>query len=174
MIFRAGAGESADQLPENARPQFARADVIEEKKRLGPKDGNIVDAMIDKVLANGVVAIESEGDLELGPHAVGAGDQHGLAEFFGLQRKKAAEAAHFAQDLAAMGGGQQLGQRGFDLVAQIDVHPCRGISFLTHVRRNLSASAWRDKENGGFFGDLLLALFVSIRQRISRRCITRR
>ena len=109
--------------------QFARADVIQKEKRFRAQHGDVVDAMIDKVLADRVVAVHGEGDFQLGAHAVGAGDQHRLAEFFGVEGEQAAEAADFAQDLAAAGGGEQARQGGFDFVAQVNVDARRGVSF---------------------------------------------
>ena len=117
-------------------PQLARADVIQKEKRLRAQHGDVVDAMIDKILADGVVAVHGEGDFELGAHAVGAGDQDGLAEFFGVEGEQSAEAADFAQHLAAVGGGEQLGQGGFDPVAQVNIDARR--------RRKLSVSCKRD------------------------------
>src|SRR5579862_2342960 len=101
--------------------------------------------MIDKILPDRVVAVEGEGDFELGAHAVRAGDEHGLAEFSGVEGEKAAEAAHLTQDLAAAGGGQQLGQGGLDLVTKGNIDSSRGVCFLTHVPRNLPGGAGRDK-----------------------------
>jgi hypothetical protein len=46
MIFRAGAGETFDDFGENVRLQFSRAEVIEEKQRLGAQPGDAIDAMV--------------------------------------------------------------------------------------------------------------------------------
>ncbi len=89
--------------------------------------------MIDQVLADGVVAVQGEGDFELGAHAVGAGDEDRLAEFLGVQREQAAKAADLAQHLAAAGGGEQPGQGGLDPVAQVNIDPRRRVSFAPHA-----------------------------------------
>ena len=88
--------------------------------------------MVDEVLADGVVAVHGEGELELGADAVGAGDEDGLAVFFDVEGEKAAEAADFAEDFGAMRGGEELRQRGFDAIAEVNVHTRAGISFLFH------------------------------------------
>ena len=140
-------GKAGDQLREDAGPQRPRADVIQKEKRFRAQDGDVVDAMIDKVLADGVVAVHGEGDLELGAHAVGAGDQDRLAELFGVQREQAAEAAHLAEHLAAARGGQQPGQGGFDLVAQVNVNAGGGVSFLLHPPGTVAPGPPPDKAN---------------------------
>ena len=147
MIGGAGAGKARDQLLEDPGPQLPRADVIQKEKRFRAENGDVVDAMIDEVLADGVVAVQGEGDFQLGAHAVGAGDQDRLAEFLGVEGKQAAEAAHVAEHLAAAGGGEQAGQRGLDFVAQADVHAGGGISFLLHLRGKVAPGAPPDKGN---------------------------
>ncbi len=77
--------------------------------------------------------VHREGELELGAHAVHTADQDRLAIFFHVQREQAAEAAHFAEHLAPVRGGEQLRQRGFHFVAQINVHAGGGVCFLFHV-----------------------------------------
>ena len=48
----------------------AKREVIEEEERARATDEDIVDAMVDQVGADGLVAIEGEGDLELGADAI--------------------------------------------------------------------------------------------------------
>ena len=48
-------GKTGEQLIEDARLQFLRADVIEKKKRARAENGNVVHAMIHKIGADGVV-----------------------------------------------------------------------------------------------------------------------
>ena len=88
--------------------------------------------MIDQILADRVMTVHGEGDFELGPHAIRAGNQHRLPEFFGIERKQPAEPPDLAEHFTAMGGGQQPGQSGLDLVSQINIHPGGGVSFLFH------------------------------------------
>jgi len=71
----AGLGEAGDDLPEDARVELCRGDVVEEEEGAGAGDGDVVDAVVDQILANGVVLVGREGDLELGADAVDARDQ---------------------------------------------------------------------------------------------------
>ena len=56
------------------------ADVVEEEERLGALDEDVVDAVVDEVLADGRVLLREAGDLELRADAVRAPDkEHVLA-----------------------------------------------------------------------------------------------
>ena len=132
MVPCAAAGKAGDDLREDARLEFAGADVIQEEERFSAEDGDVIHAMVDEVLANGVMAVESEGELELGADSVGAGDEDGLAVFFHIEGEEAAEAAKLAEDLGTVRGGQELGEGGLDAVAEINVHTRASISFYIH------------------------------------------
>ena len=138
VVFRAGFGEAFDQVLEHFRLKFAGADVIEEKERFRAEDCDVVDAVIDQVLADRVVLAHGEGELELGADAIDAGDEDGLLVFFGVEGEEAAEAADLAEDFAAVSGGEQLGEGGFDLVPKIDIHTGFRVCFLT------GHFSWRD------------------------------
>ena len=88
--------------------------------------------MIDEVLADGVVPIHREGDLQLGPDAVDARDEDRLPVFPGVEREQAAEPAHFAQHLATARGSEQSRKSCFGSVPKIDVHPGGGVGFVFH------------------------------------------
>ena len=115
------------------RLQFTGAKIIEEEQRFRAQHGDVIDAMVHEVRADGVVLILLEGDLELGADAVHAADENRFAIFFHVQREQAAEAADLAEHLAAMRAGEQLGQGGFDFVAEINIHAGGGVSFLFHA-----------------------------------------
>ena len=53
-------------------------EVVEEEERSGALHGDVVDAVVDQVGADGVVNSEFEGDLELGANTVCTGDQDRL------------------------------------------------------------------------------------------------
>ena len=76
-----GLAESAQELVENTRLQFFRADVIEKKKRPRAEDGDVVDTMIHQIGADGVVFVHGEGDFQFRADAIDAGDEHRLAAF---------------------------------------------------------------------------------------------
>ena len=83
--------------------RLAGGEVIEEEERRGALHGDVVDAVVDEVGADGVVDAEFEGDLELGADAVGAGDEDGLLVLAGIELEEAAEAADFAKHVAGEG-----------------------------------------------------------------------
>ena len=56
---------------------------------------------------NGVVNSELEGDLQLGSHAIGGGDQHRVGILLEIEREEAAEAADLAQHLLVEGLARQ-------------------------------------------------------------------
>jgi hypothetical protein len=62
-----------------ATSSLPQAKVVEEEQRLGALHQDVVHAHRHEVDADGVVAVQLEGELELGADAVGAGDQHRLA-----------------------------------------------------------------------------------------------
>jgi hypothetical protein len=96
--------------------------------------------------------VHGEGDFKLGADSIGAGNQHGLAEFFGIKRKEPAKTANLAQHFAAMGGSEQPGQVGFDPISQININPGGGVSFLSHAGGTLPASVKSDKRRVGLSG----------------------
>ena len=130
VVFRAGAGEALDDVREHVRLQLAGAEVIEEEQRFRAEHGDVVDAMVHEIRADGVVLVLLEGDLELGADAVHGRDEDRLAIFFHVQREESAEAADLAEHLAAMRAGEQLRQRGFDSIPKINIHAGGGVSFL--------------------------------------------
>ena len=143
MILRASARKAADQFGKDARLQLSRADIIQKEKRFRPEDRDVIDAMVDQVLADSVMAVHGEGDFELGPHAIRAGNQHRLPELFGVERKQPAEPANLAEHLTAMGGRQQPGQTGLDLVSEVNIDTGSSVSFLFHCGAQVTCPALR-------------------------------
>ena len=68
----AGFGEAFEDLLEDDGVEFFTADVVEEKQGPGADDGDVIDAMVDEILADRVVAVGGKGDFELGADAVRA------------------------------------------------------------------------------------------------------
>ncbi len=101
-VGAAGIGEAGDDLFGDFAVEAAGGQVIEEEERRGSLDGNIVDAVVDEVGADGVMDAQMEGELELGSDAVGGGDKDGLL-VFAIEFEEAAEAADFAEDIAGKG-----------------------------------------------------------------------
>ena len=87
-----------DHLFRDLRLQLAGGQVVHEEQRRGALHGNVVHAVVDQIAAHGVVQAHLEGDLELGAHAVHAGDQHRIVILLLVELEESAEAANFAQD----------------------------------------------------------------------------
>ncbi len=84
----------------------AAGEVIEEEQRLGTLYQDVIDAHRHQVLADRVVAVPLEGQLELGADAVGARHQHRFAIFLRKleQRAEAADAGQHFRPHGAPGG----------------------------------------------------------------------
>jgi hypothetical protein len=107
--------------------QLAGGEVVEEEQGRGTLYGDVVDAVIDEVGADGVVDAEFEGDLELGTNAVCARDQHRLREFFEIEREEAAEAADLGEHVLVECFAREHFDALLGAVAGRDVDACRGI-----------------------------------------------
>src|SRR5215470_527508 len=77
-------------------------EVVEEVERLRPVDEQVVDSHRDEVDTHRVVAVGGEGDMQLGPHSVGGGDEDGLAVTL-RDGDEGREGADPAQDLGPAG-----------------------------------------------------------------------
>ena len=89
-------------LIENARLQFFRADIIEKKERPRAEDGDVVDAMVDQIGADGVVLIQREGDLSVWSRRHQRSRPAPAPAFRKIRREQSAEPADLAQNLGAM------------------------------------------------------------------------
>jgi hypothetical protein len=69
---------AADQVGQHRLLDLRHRDVVKEEERLGPLHDEVVDVHRDQVNADRVVHAEHLRELDLGPHAVGARDQHRL------------------------------------------------------------------------------------------------
>ena len=67
----AGVGDALDETGDQVLFQLAHANVVEEEQRRRARRQNVVNAMVDDVVAKGVVAPERPGDADLRPHRVG-------------------------------------------------------------------------------------------------------
>ena len=84
---------------------FADCDIVEEEQRLCTAAGDVVDAHGNAVDADRVMLVHQERQLELGAHAVRAGDQNGVGHALELRAEQTAEAAertHNALDVGAL------------------------------------------------------------------------
>ena len=76
--------------------------VVEEEERLGAVDEDVVDAHGDEVDPHRVELPGRRGDLDLGPHAVGARDEDRVAVLPRGEAEEARERADLPQDLLAV------------------------------------------------------------------------
>ena len=106
-------------------------EIIEEEERRRAVHGNVIDAVVHQIRAHGVMAIEGEGELQLGADAIDAGDQHGVAGE-SLQREESAEGADLPQNTGAEGAAGQLLDAGFGFACGVDIDA--GVA-IAHRRR---------------------------------------
>jgi hypothetical protein len=99
---------------------MAASEVIQEKQRFGALYQDVVDAHGNQILADGVVLVHLECQLQLGADAVGAGNQHRLAIVFRQfhQRAEAADTAQHFRAQRAFGVGLDALHQG---IAGIDI-----------------------------------------------------
>jgi len=129
-VGAAGLGEPADDGLNRLAvllPELAGGEVVEEEERRGALYGDVVDAVVDQVGANGVVNAEFEGDLELGADAVGRRDEHRLGELLQVKRKQAAEAADFGEYVLVEGFAREHFDALLGAVAGGDVDAGAGV-----------------------------------------------
>ncbi len=124
----AGFTDALHHLLDDHVFQLAGREIVEEEERRRTLHGDVVDTVVYQVLAHGVVDAEFEGNLQLGPDAVGTGDQHGVRKFFQVQRKQAAEAANLGEHLPIESLACQHLDALLAAVSRGDVDACVGVT----------------------------------------------
>jgi hypothetical protein len=119
-------GQAGDDLLRNFAVEAASGEVVEEEERGCALDGDVVDAVVDEVGADGVMDAELEGELELGADAVGRGDQDWLL-VFAVETEEAAEAADLAEHVAGEGALGEVLDALFGAIAGGDVDAGVGV-----------------------------------------------
>jgi hypothetical protein len=127
----APAREARDHVVGHVRRQLARGVVVEEEERARAADGDVVHAVVDEVLAHGVVPAGAHGHVQLRAHAVDRRDEHGLPVVGGVQGEKAAEGADVGEDAGGEGAPDERLDAADGLVAGRDVYA--GIPVGRHV-----------------------------------------
>ena len=125
----AAVAHALDDVGDPLRHVFAAGDIIEEKQGLGPAADDVVDAHGHAVHAHGVVLVHEKGQLQLGAHPVGAGDQHRLGHAGQVRHEQAAEAADVGADALRGGAGDMALHQLHGPVPGGDVHARRGVGF---------------------------------------------
>ena len=110
--------------------EFFRADVVEKEERLCSDDGDVVDAVIDEALTDGVVTASHECEFQLCADAVHAGDEHGVFHPAKVRAKKSAEAADFAEHFGAVRSFYERLNAALDAVAEVHIHASGGVGFF--------------------------------------------
>ena len=126
----AGPGKAGKELVEDARLQFFRADVVEEKKWARAQDGDVVHAMVHEIGPDGVVPIQGKRDLQFRADAVHARDEHRLAHAGKVRRKEAAEAADFAENFRTVRPFYAGLNAALYEVTEINVNAGEGVGFF--------------------------------------------
>ena len=125
--FTAGAAHALNKLVDNRRVKFPHRKVIEEKKRRGALDENVVDAMIDEVAADGGVHAHCHGDFQLGADAIGARNENRLFPLLVVEREERAETADTAEDAAGESAVGVMPDALLHFVGDSDVHSGVGV-----------------------------------------------
>ncbi len=126
-VVLAGLGQSADHLFGDLQLQLAHRQVVHEEQRRGALHGDVVDAVVHQVAADGVVHAHFKGELELGAHAIDAADQHGIGEFLLVHLEEPAKAADLAEDTLVEGAVRQVLDALLGAIRLFDVDACVGV-----------------------------------------------
>ena len=127
VVRPAGARDTRDNLLGDLRHEVPSRDVIEERERCGPVHQNVVDRMIDEILADGVVNARRRGDEDFRSHAIGRHHQHGLLETIG-HADHAAEPADLAPGERCPRGAHELRDAPFRFGGSVQLHAGRGVA----------------------------------------------
>ena len=123
-VLAARLGEAGQHLGQDGLVQARGREVVEEEQRLGALHEDVVDAMVDEILAHGVVAAALGGHRDLGPDAVDAGHEQRLARR-GLEQ--AAEGADLVADPGVPGRAHVVAAAGQGPGGGVDIDPAVGV-----------------------------------------------
>lgn len=101
----AGGSHAVDDGGDLFGFKFGGGDVIEEEEGGGPLNEDVIDAMVNEILADGIPAVHVGGDFGFGADTVGGGDEDGVVELFEVgDIEEAAEVAGIGEDGGGVGG----------------------------------------------------------------------
>jgi hypothetical protein len=123
----AGFGEAGDNGFDDGGVELAGGEVIQEEQRRRALDGDVVDAVVDEIGADGVVAVELEGDFELGSYAVCGADEDGAFELLQVKAEERAEASDASEDVPVEGFLREVLDAILGAVASGDVNAGVGV-----------------------------------------------
>src|SRR6185436_13520795 len=117
--------------------ELAEGHVVEEEQRNRALHEDVVYAVVYEIAPNRVVPIRVDGNLDLGAHTIGTGDQNRLPEAGG-NAEHPAEAAKGSDDTGGEGGLYELLDPLLCRIGRIDIHA--GAS----VAEGVGVCAWID------------------------------
>ena len=126
VVRPAGARDTSDDLLGDLRHEVPRRDVIEERERCGAVHQDVVDGMIDQILADRVVNPGGGGNEDFRPDAICRHHEHGLLETIG-HAHHAAESADLAPGERRSRGTHELRDAPFRFSGGIQLHARRGV-----------------------------------------------
>ena len=107
--------------------QLAGGEVVHEEHGRGALHGDVVDAVVHQVGADGVVQLHLKRQLQLGAYAVHAGDQHRVGILLLVDGKQPAKAANLAQHAAVEGLVGQILDALLGAIGALDVNTGVGV-----------------------------------------------
>ena len=116
----AAAHEAFDDVRDNLGRELGIGNVVEEEQRARAEGENVVDRVVDDVLADRVVLVHHPGDREFGAYAVATGHEHRV--LIALEFVKRAEQADFGQDLRRVGSAHHPADAPLDRAGRADVN----------------------------------------------------
>ena len=128
--FFAGFRKPFEDLFKNWRIELFATDVVEEEKRTGADDGDVVDAMVHEILTDRIVPVRREGDFEFCSNTIHARDENRLPHSFEVRLEKAAKAADFTEHLRSVRAAHESVDSFFNLVTEVYIDSGGGIGFL--------------------------------------------
>src|SRR5271166_1407770 len=118
LAARCDAGDHRARLRDR---QMTGREIVQEEQRLGALHHQIVDAHRHQIDANRIVQSGLDGQLQLGAHPVGGGNQDRVGEARRLRVEQGTEAAQPTQHAGAAGGPCQRLDRLHQRLARIDI-----------------------------------------------------
>ena len=119
--LRARSGEAGHDLLHPHGVHLPEGDVVEEEERHRPLDQDVVHAVGHEVVAHGVVDARGARDLDLRPHAVRGGHEHGLLVAGEVRTEHRPEGADLGEDGGVEGPPREGLDASLGLVCGVDV-----------------------------------------------------
>src|SRR6266849_5003341 len=121
-VMPAGFSDAFHNLLRNLRLKRSGGQIVHEEQRRGALHGNVIHAVIHQIATHGVMDVHHESQLQLGAHAIHAGDHHGLAKFLLVHGEHAAKSADFTDHALGEGAVSKILDPLFGAVGPIDVN----------------------------------------------------